>query len=284
MLHIYVVGCGGIGGYLLDKLPMCIASLSLDCETAESRANHLANAGMLALGSVVDDITLIDGDSFEPRNALRQEEGGGSKLIQRMRKMKDSIVMSSYLRNVELIGYNDYLTPDNIEEIIPKLPKPNKHNNVENVSLKSRLTNSASVVFLCVDNLKTRYEVSKYCEGLRDVIVFNGGNDKTKGHVTVYERAEGIELDPPIYTVYPEIRPDADLRPDETPCTQIAPKHDQIAVTNSMIADVMLARFIQWVQSGLQVCKNDKWIRYNEVLIDIETPSVTPLYHPKKGD
>lgn len=30
MINIYVIGCGGIGGYLLELLPMCIASINLD--------------------------------------------------------------------------------------------------------------------------------------------------------------------------------------------------------------------------------------------------------------
>ena len=30
MINVYVLGCGGIGGYIIDMLPMAIASLSLD--------------------------------------------------------------------------------------------------------------------------------------------------------------------------------------------------------------------------------------------------------------
>ena len=94
MLNVYVIGCGGIGGYLIDMLPMAIASLSLDIlqERGHNIQPYLSNAGNIALPCVVDRLTLVDGDIFNPRNSLRQGAGAGSKLAQRMRDIEDSVV------------------------------------------------------------------------------------------------------------------------------------------------------------------------------------------------
>ena len=163
------------------------------------------------------------------------------------------------------------VTPDNIGQIIPVRPAPNLLNKVSADALQELPhLKFGTVVFLCVDNLKTRYEVSKYMERFTDCIVFNGGNDKTSGHVTIYERAGGVELDPPIYEVYPNVRPDADKRPDEIACGTVAPKHDQLAVTNSMVADVMLGQFIRWTRKGQLTVEGKPGVsvRYNEILLD----------------
>lgn len=321
---IYVIGCGGIGGYLIERLPMVLASLSLDLLDAAGGHSlvqeHLAKFGTEPIQCYARSLTLIDGDTFEPRNALRQGMAAGSKLELRKRRLqqdmddiiesarkvqpmlesleafsnlgdrvealkpdidrllqrqhltradierlKSSVIMSSALSNVTLKGYNAYVNPGNIREMIP--------NNGE-----------TAVVFLCVDNLKTRYEVSKYMEDFRDCLVINGGNDRTTGHVTLYQRVRGEPLDPTIYEVYPDVRPDVDTRPDERHCTEVAPKHDQIAVTNSIVADVMLARFISAARNRLTETKvvKDKYVtcRFNEVMVDIEKPSMTALYHP----
>jgi len=144
-----------------------------------------------------------------------------------------------------------------------------------------------TVVFMAVDNFKSRYEIAKYVEGFDNVLLLNGGNSKTYGHVTVYERSKGKNLDPALYEVYENIRPDIDKRPDELGCVQVAPQHDQLAVTNAFIADVMLSRFLKWARKGLteEVTSDDgktMKVRYNEVLIDIDRPSVVPIYHPLK--
>ena len=348
MLNVYVIGCGGIGGYLVNHLPMVISSLSLD--VLESKigtdiSEFLENAGNVALPCIVDRLTLVDGDVFNPRNALRQGEGAGSKLVKRMRaihravasmeesakaagtaleicKLVDTLASKdkanldglerklleltgdwngftaedharitremlrvSFLRRMDVVGYNKYVNPDNLAEIIPLVPKPNPANSTagELFSTVSGILNPArnvAVVFICVDNIQTRYDLFKYMERFDDCLVLNGGNSKTTGHVTVYERSGGKELDPPVYEVYPDIRPGVDKRPDELECTAVAPKHDQIAVTNSIVADVMLSRFVLWARKGLDTETRNGWTRYNDILIDTEKPSLLPVNHP----
>lgn len=338
-MNVYVIGCGGIGGYVLEKLPMVIASLSLDLleGAGQDISQYLEGAGNIVLPNIVSSLVLIDGDVFNARNSLRQGEGAGRKLVRHMlaikrkieelkeassmfgealtslRKLTDaieadkdlaeararlvlndddhltaemvkriesSVVKATFLQNMRLIGYNEYVTPKNITEIIPPLQKAPKDFPEKCKTQRIQLLLTVPVVFMCVDNLKTRYEVSKYMENFDNCLVINGGNSKTKGHVTLYERENGVAYDPPIYEIYPEVRPDADKRPDEMGCDEVAPAHDQIAVTNSIIADAMLARFVTWARGGLTKTIRGSTVRYNEILIDIEKPSMMPVHHP----
>ena len=287
MISVYVIGCGGVGGYIIDMLPMAIASVSLDIiqQGKRSITGYLENAGQVTLPSIADRLVLIDGDIFDPRNALRQGAGSGHKLNQRMRSVDNTMLRKTYLRNMKLIGYPAYAKPENFNILIPKTPEHNE----DNATGKEMLGNcyphiDSSVVFLCVDNLKTRFEVSKYMEGFDNCLVINGGNEKTTGHVTIYERADGKALDPNLYEVYTEVRADADKRPDEVECSAITPEHDQIAVTNSIIANVMLAVFNKWLRKGLYSMVTRKGeavqVRKNEVLIDTEEFTMSTLQHP----
>lgn len=289
MLSVYVIGCGGIGGYLVDRLPQVISSLSLDVleQSGEDIDKYLQEAGNVALPCIADRVVLVDGDTFDARNALRQGHGSGAggKLQARLKEMRSEMLHVSFLQRMQLFGYNSYVTPDNIGRIIRKSPEINAENPMNDryelleASGFARLI-ATPVVMLAVDNIKTRYEVSKFMESFDDCLVLNGGNSVNKGHVTVYERSGGRALDPEIYRVFPEITDTADLRPDEVGCDTVAPKHDQIAITNAFVADVIMSRFVEWVRYGLNIETPTGTVRHNEVTVDIETPAVMALYHP----
>ena len=290
MISVYIIGCGGIGGYLTDRLPQVVSSLSLDIleRLGEDIQPYLERAGSVALPCVADRIVLVDGDTFDARNAIRQGRGSGvgGKLQMRLSAMRSEMLHASFLQRMELFGYNAYVTPDNIGQIIPEDVKLNSGNemNARLPQLQAagyeRLMDTP-VVMLAVDNMKTRYEISKYMERFDHCLVLNGGNSVNQGHVTVYERLGGKALDPEIYRVYPEINGTSDKRPDEMHCDEIAPKHDQVAITNAFVADVMMSRFVKWVHDGLdEVSSTGVKTRHNEVTVDIDQPSVMALYHP----
>lgn len=292
MINIYVIGCGGIGGYLLELLPMSIASLNIDMS---GRAEQLLIAdGMAPAPSVVDRLTLIDGDVFDQRNAIRQASGNstGSKVAGRLEQFlayaqlegRNKGLLSTWLSAMEVAGVGKYVTPDTISQIIPREPKKNMVNaNLLASEGGSLLLNNickrglqdAAVVFLCVDNDKTRLEVAKYMETFDTCLLVSGGNTKTTGNVLVYERSLGEELDPPIYEMFDNIAHPKDKRPDERSCTDVAPKHDQVANTNCMIATWMSVVFSRWVREGL----DDKDGRINEVLIDTDNYAVDGVRH-----
>lgn len=294
MLRLYVVGCGGIGGYLTDMLPMCCTSIALDFleRMGKDIKPYLREAGNSVLPTLVDKITFIDGDTFDPRNAIRQGAGAGNKLAQRLYAINHTMVRQTFLRNMVIDGYNEFVTPANVEQMIPLQAEPNPENVTAfqsvidswKLSQEYLFANDFPVLFLCVDNVKTRYELSVYAERFKDVLVINGGNEKTTGHVTIYERRNNEALDPNIHEVFTNIRPDVDKRPDEVSCTTVgAPKHDQIAITNAMISNIMMELFTHWATHGTldDFANRGKTSRKNEVVLDVEKLSMSAIYHPK---
>lgn len=281
-LSLYVVGCGGIGGYLLQLLPQSMACLTLDTVGAMARpqsVEEILNAEgispRLTSYNLFRSLTLIDGDTFSGHNALRQEAVSGSKLATQMNVVRNKDAWTTWLFNTSLIGYNVYVTPANIGKIFKETP------------------GSIDVVFLCVDNHKTRYEISKWLEYNReDVLIINGGNNKTSGNVTVFERKAGVNLDPPIYKLYPEINPNTDKRPDEVDCGSVHLQNDQTAITNNIIASIMLAMFDKWYRTGGFNQKlrqkdedgNNKVVRRNEVIVDTVNMSMASLTHSRDVD
>jgi hypothetical protein len=234
---------------------------------------------------VADRLVFVDADVFDPHNAIRQAGVAGSKLANAIRRIRSHMVVSGMMQGLKVLGWDAYASPRTFEEMIPMRPEPNQDNtgmeSLSSAHLDGRLENT-SVVFLCVDNAKTRYEVSQYMEAFDNCLVVNGGNSKTVGHVTIYERHRGQALDPNLYEVYPDIAAGKDKRPDEDDCTTIGHDHDQVAIVNSVIADVMMALFTRWARVGLDYedSRHNKK-RHNEVLIDFDNFHMTSMFHPK---
>jgi len=214
MYRIYVLGLGGVGGYVVDKLPMAIASLSLDLleKGGIDISKYLVEAGSVELPRLVDSITLCDGDVFNPRNALRQGMGTGGKLVQRMlgvrrlvdaltkasdhcdqalevlEKLRDievpeirglkqdvnmllgspnltneeineirrAMVCVSFLRRTRIIGYNEYVTPENIGKIMPIDSVAGAAVSADYVTNCGLGERQCTIVFMAVDNFKSR--------------------------------------------------------------------------------------------------------------------------------
>lgn len=293
MLRLYIVGCGGIGGYVTQLLSECCASLCLDFleQNHIDISQFMNHAGNCALPSIVDSITLIDGDTFDPHNAIRQGAGAGNKMMQRMLDLQEKMIRKTFLRNIKLDGYNCYLTPQNIGDIIPvKKPEENAENRkafddlcITDRMLSNRIyTKDIPVIFVCVDNAKTRYELSMYAEAFDNVLVVNGGNEKTTGQCNIYEREDGQALDPNLPELFDNIRPNVDKRPDEIACTIVAPKHDQVALTNCAVAIKMMEMFTHWVTHGTLSdfpTRKGQTCRYNEVVLDENVFKSVPLTH-----
>lgn len=315
--EIYVVGCGGIGGFLLNLLPQTMACIAMDRlharltrvegkEVADRRISAILateglfnetneglttsramNADATAFKAFFKSLTLIDGDSFSGHNALRQAAVTGSKLEIQLSKIRNQDAFTTWLHDCTLQGYNIFLNPSNIFNVfeIPKIEEKKWHQ-----TQKRR----KHVIFLCVDNHKTRYEVTRFAEeNLHNCIIINGGNNKTTGNVTVYEKRDGVALDPPIYKIYPEVTADADRRPDEVGCGNVTLHNDQTAITNNIIASLMLNIFrIRLVEGNLErktvrrdpVTKKNITARTNEVIVDLDAFTMHPLERAKSLD
>lgn len=326
MLDIYVIGCGGIGGYLLQLLPAALVSCTLDIIQygyQGKSAQLLRDCGSVIVPSVANRLVLVDGDSFDPHNTIRQVAGAGSKLAVQLQMLQESMLRQIWLKDVQIFGVDTYIKPQNISSIIPRTLSSAFPYNINdnqralyNPIFKQWLMNtmgyyqwprrddtcvnsreyhgihvhpshmqttpqSIPVVFLCVDNHKTRYQVHKYMETFNDCILINGGNSKFSGNVTIYQKKDGIQLDPKIYELYPEIANGQSKRPDELSCTQVSRQHDQIAIVNNMLASVMCNLFRKAISptDSLNVKSRNKTKRMNEVIIQCAQMTMVPMFH-----
>lgn len=309
--NVYVIGCGGIGGYVINLLPQTMACVAVDLavktfiEQTPQYTDEIRNRiisdfigtegifdgygddyGILNnFNNVFGSLTLIDGDTFSGHNALRQAGISGSKLELQLAQIRQQDAFTTWLHSCRLQGFNTYIKPSNMRKIFIGLDGGD--------SCKLYTNGNKKIIFLCVDNHKTRYEVTRFVEThLPNAIIINGGNDKTTGNVTVFERRNGVNLDPPIYKVYPEVNDTADRRPDEVGCGTVALSNDQTAITNNMIASIMLSLFREYIVNDTLEYKTRKKdangnhikARRNEVIIDFNTYSMVTLPRAKDLD
>lgn len=162
-------------------------------------------------------INLIDGDYYEDRNLDRQEFSKfGNKAESKTYELRNKF------RNVE---FKDY--PYFIDDItISKLIKNN------------------DLVFLAVDNHKTRKLVSDYARNkLKDVIIISGGNELEDGNVQLYIRKDGKDITPSLTDYHPEIRNPIDKLPNEMSCEELQNSEPQLYFTNLGVATFMAFTF-----------------------------------------
>jgi molybdopterin/thiamine biosynthesis adenylyltransferase len=179
-------------------------------------------------------LLLVDGDSYEIKNYERQEfVGFGNKAETKVNDLE--LKFTNTLFDYKPIFINEV----NISTII----KPN------------------DVVFVCVDNHKTRMIISNYCKTLPDVTVFSGGNELVDGNVQIYVRRGGNDLTPDLCSYHPEIANPDDKLPDEMSCEELSQSQPQLYFTNLGVATIMCWAFYN------VVVKNQ--IEKSEVYFDI---------------
>ncbi len=178
-------------------------------------------------------VTLVDGDSFERQNASRQAFTAlGNKA-----KMKAE-EMAPQFAGVSLRAIPEYVTGENIGRVIRE----------------------GDVVFLAVDNHKTRKLVSDHCATLERVLLISGGNELTDGNVQVFHR-EGRDVTLPLTRFHPEIESPADLSPADVGCeVLLQTSAPQLLFMNLAIASAMLSAYYAWRQHSLS---------YDEVYLDL---------------
>lgn len=192
-MNLVVVGLGGIGSILVDRLCRYI-NYSKDLDV---------------------DMLLIDGDSYEPKNSARQD-------FIRMGN-KAEIKADELELKFERIGFDvftSYLNETNLDII-----------------------KSGDIVFICVDNHKSRMIINNYCKTLSDIIVISGGNELTDGNVQLFVRKGGEDLTPDLCKYHPEIANPSDKLPDEMSCEELAKSEPQLYFTNLGVAFNMCCMF-----------------------------------------
>jgi len=182
-------------------------------------------------------INLVDGDEYEHKNIIRQEfEGFGNKSLMKL------LELNRKFKNINFNNFSVFVKEDNIDTIIE-----------EN-----------SLVFLCVDNHKTRKLVSDYAGSLKDITIISGGNELTDGNVQIYIRKGGENITPSLTDYHPEIDNPTDKRPDEMSCEELSLSAPQLYFTNFMVAAYMCA-------AVYNIEKGNNSVSNSEVYFDLIT-------------
>lgn len=169
------------------------------------------------------EILLVDGDEYEPKNYERQE-------FNKLGNKADTKADELQIKYPELVfdAEESYVNNDNIESIIRE----------------------DDIIFLCVDNHKTRMIVSNYCKTLKNTTLISGGNDFTDGNVQLYVRRDGKDLTPDLCAYHPEIANPDDKSPEEMSCEELSQSDPQLYFANVSVATIMCWIFYNAVVKG----------------------------------
>ena len=220
-MNVKVIGCGGIGTHLLD----CLCQfLQYTCEVDTVK------------------LTLVDGDTYEPRNRERQI--------------------------FDYFGNKADVTADRLKKAYPGLEIRTHPAYLSDVNVK-HFIDEGDYVLCCVDNHATRKLVSDRMCSLRDGTLISGGNELTDGNVMVHVKRDGEDLTMPIANKYhPEIAAPADENPADKEedkglgCGELVVGEPQLAVMNNLVAAHMLAA-LHAVMAGKA--------NYDETYVDLMT-------------
>jgi len=181
-------------------------------------------------------LTIIDGDCYEMKNKVRQSfHRFGNKAEVAAEKLREDFP------DIDIKSRNEFITSSSVEYLIQ-----------EN-----------DIVFMCVDNHKTRKNVSDFCGDLDNVVLISGGNEYSDGNIMVYIRKDGEDVSLPLTNKYhPEILDPQDKSPDEISCGEAVESEPQLVFMNLMIAALMLNAFYAQLKGKLN---------YDEVYTDIIT-------------
>lgn len=196
-------------------------------------------------------ISLIDGDAYENRNATRQifsEIGNKAEVTAAQAALQ--------FDRVSFLPFSEFLTPENIDFYIM----------------------DGSIVFVCVDNHKTRRLLDEHASALSDIILINGGNNLTDGNVQLYIRRSGKDVTASLSQTHPEIEQPTDKSPHEMSCEERAAESaPQLFVANDMIAVIMFQML--WnilTDEAFVLCPP-----YGEIYFDIVSGRTNPFpRHP----
>lgn len=162
------------------------------------------------------ELLLVDGDIYEFKNLVRQD-------FTRMGNKAD--VKSTDLKLQ-----------------FPKLKVASFPTFINEVNLTSVIT-EGDVVFLCVDNHKTRMIVSNYCEKISNITLISGGNEYIDGNVQIYVRENNKDKTPSLCAYHPEIANPDDKLPEEMSCEELSQSDPQLYFTNLGVAFYMCCAF-----------------------------------------
>ncbi len=193
------------------------------------------------------ELTLIDGDAYEERNAERQAFS---------RRGNKAEVTAEGIRadfpNLFVWATGDYITENNVVMFVRE----------------------GDVVFSCVDNHATRKLLSDRCAELDNVLLISGGNDLVDGNCQIHYRKNGKDITLPVANEFhPEIVNPQDKNPgtERRGCGALVRSEPQLLVTNMYAATLMMGAFQHFLDGGFD---DDR--KYDEVYFSYPLNKVMP--------
>lgn len=162
-------------------------------------------------------ILLVDGDIYEPKNLERQE----FTTIGENKAEAKAFELSTKFSRIEFDVFDSYINEGNVNSVIKE----------------------GTVVFICVDNHKSRRIINNYCKTLNDITVISGGNEFTDGNAQLYIRRGGKDLTPDLCRYHPEIESSESKLPDEMSCEELSMSDPQLYFANLGVATLMCWMF-----------------------------------------
>ena len=234
-LKIVIVGVGGVGGrLLLEVARFCQYQSGFETQ-----------------------ITAIDGDSFEIKNADRQffAQMGNKAAV----KIDECVALFD---RVSFTPVAEFLKPDNIEFYIED----------------GDGSKEISIVFVCVDNHVTRRLIDEFVGTLQNVVLINGGNKLVDGNVQICIRQNGQWLTETMSSVHREVAEPKDKSPHQMSCEEMAKTSEpQLSFANLMVTALMCAAFYDVLQNLGDL---DKMVEIAEAFFDLTQMSVVPYSRP----
>jgi len=201
--RMIVVGTGGVGNWLSRGLAMLLA--------------HKYPGSILLL---------VDGDTFEPKNAERQffKDVG-----------KKAVVLASEL---QAMYPNTFIVPDDRWVI-------SEDSTDESGVKPSDLIEENDVVFATVDNFAARKLLFDAGREFDNIDIFTGGNDhELFGSVYHYQRRNGKDITDHPADYHAELENPPDRNPGELSCQERAQLEGgtQLTAVNMAVSSMLLAR------------------------------------------
>lgn len=181
---------------------------------------------------------LVDGDSFEPRNAERM-----------------------LLKPYQLFGNKAFAMLNDMHDMFPNLEITCLPQYVTNEHVKTAVQDG-DCVLACVDNHRTRSILSARCGDLNNVVLISGGNDGVEGDLTgssgnvlIYIRENGQDVTTPFEKWHDEIANPTDELPAAARaggCDRDTAHTPQLLPANFQVAAVMLNTLLRLVKHGTE--------------------------------
>ena len=209
---------------------------------------------LLSCSENMPEIVICDGDSFEPGNTYRMEVPDYANKADAI-----AMVIEEMGQPCVPISFPSHFTEENSSEVF----------------------GDGCVVFMCVDNHKTRCIVNEYANTLDNVVLISGGNDGIDekngeqgimGNIQVMVRSDGeVVHGCPLDQFHDEIANPQDKHPGELSCQELAEAGvAQLVLANMTAATLMLNAYFRllWTDDGI----------YDEAIFDIVENKVVPQW------